>query len=217
MLREILSNIPDPRGRNGRDYQLWSLLGLIIVGFLCGRKGLAAVHRMGRGMSREQRRSLGFGYHTPCLSTLTETMQLVDADVLSVALGQAVLLDGTVSRHIAIDGKTMCASKNGESKATHCVSAFCVSLQNVIDHTASVGKGFEIPDALALIDKLELKNKIVTGDALLCQKEICEKIIKKNGNYILPVKDNQKTLKEDIKTAFEMPIFPPKNVSGTGG
>ena len=36
-----------------------------------------------------------------------------------------------------------------------------------------------------------------------CQREIAEKIREKKGNYILAVKDNQKTLHQDIKEYFE--------------
>jgi predicted transposase YbfD/YdcC len=67
----------------------------------------------------------------------------------------------------------------------------------------------EIPDALKLLDRLELKGKIVTGDAMFCQKSIAAKIVEKGGNYVLPVKNNQKNLRENIQTAFDEPVFPP--------
>jgi len=50
---------------------------------------------------------------------------------------------------------------------------------------------------------------IVTGDAIFCQKSIATKIVERGGDYIFPVKDNQKTLREDIETAFNEPVFPP--------
>lgn len=215
MLKEILKSVPDPRGKSGQDYRLWSLLSLIMLGFLCGRDSLAGVFRMGRAMPKRQLAKLGFYHGTPCLSTLTETMQLIDSEVLSALFLQAIVKKDGGFCHISMDGKTMRASKNGESKATHCVSAFCYELQQVIGQTASVGKGFEIPDALALLDKISLKNKVITGDALLSQKEICKKIIDGGGDYVFPVKDNQKSLKEEIVTAFEMPIFSLKNLRRT--
>ena len=54
-----------------------------------------------------------------------------------------------------------------------------------------------------------MKGKIVTGDAMFCQKSIVAKIVDKGGDYVLPVKDNQKNLRENIQTAFDEPVFPP--------
>ena len=45
--------------------------------------------------------------------------------------------EGGNARHIAIDGKTMRASKDSEGKAEHVLSAFCSSLQTVLGHEAS--------------------------------------------------------------------------------
>ncbi|MGO9233463.1 MAG: transposase [Methylocella sp.] len=66
----------------------------------------------------------------------------------------------------------------------------------------------EIPDALKLLDRLDLKVRIVTGEATFCQKSIVAKIVEKGGDYVLPVKDNQKNLRENIQTAFDEPVFP---------
>jgi hypothetical protein len=68
-----------------------------------------------------------------------------------------VVDDNDTHRHIALDGKTMVASKDSEGRAVHCVSAFCHSLQHVMDHTASRGKGLEIPDALKLLNRIDMK------------------------------------------------------------
>ena len=103
----------------------------------------------------------------------------------------------------------MRASKDSEGKAEHVLSAFCGGLQTVLGHEASRSKGLEIPDALKLLERLDLKGKIVTGDAIFCQKSIAAKIVERGGDYVFPVKDNQKTLRQDIETAFNEPVFPP--------
>ena len=68
-LRAILQQVPDPRGKQGQDYRLWSILSLIAVSLLCGRRGLRAPRFLGRSLNRRQRSALGFvnGQHTlPC-------------------------------------------------------------------------------------------------------------------------------------------------------
>ena len=211
-LKEILQKVPDPRGKQGQDYTLWSILSLVIVGLLCGRRGLKAAFLLGRAMTARQRNALGFmNGTTPCHATLTETMRAIDARALADILGALDLTAGNDARHIAIDGKTMRASKDGEGKAVHVLSAFCGGLQKVLGHAASRGKGREIPDALKLLEQFDLTGKIVTGDAMFCQKSITAKIAERDGDYILPVKDNQKNLREDIETAFNEPVFPPQS------
>jgi hypothetical protein len=210
-LKEIFAQVPDPRGGQGQDYRLWSLLSLIAVGFLCGRQGLMSVFRLGRSLNQRQRHALGFVKGTtPCHATLTETMRVIDPDALSKVLcNLAIYSEGEEARHIALDGKTMCASKDQDGKAVHCLSAFCCGMREVIGQTASRGKGMEIPDALELLAKLDLRDKVITGDAMFCQRKICKTIVDGGGDYVFPVKGNQKNLKEDIETAFNEPVFPP--------
>ena len=209
-LKAILQRVPDPRGKQGQDYKLWSILGLIILSLLCGRRGMKAAFVLGRSLTRRQKAALGFVRgKSPCHATLTETLRVIDAQALADVLGSLGLEQGAGAQHIAIDGKTMRASKDSDGKAEHVLSAFCGDLQTVLGHEASRGKGLEIPDALKLLERLDVKGKIVTGDAIFCQKSIVAKIVARGGDYLLPVKDNQMTLRHDIKTAFNEPVFPP--------
>lgn len=63
-------------------------------------------------------------------------------------------------------------------------------------------KSNEITAIPMLLDILELKGATVTIDAMGCQKEIAEKIIKKQGNYVLALKGNQGVLAVEIKAWF---------------
>lgn len=213
-LKEILAQVPDPRGGQGQDYRLWSILALIVVGFLCGRRGLLSVFLLGRSLNQRQRHALGFHKGTtPCHATLTETMRAIDPEALMKVLNSlAICGEGEETRHIAFDGKTMRASKDENGKAVHCLSAFCCGIREVLGQTASRGKGMEIPDAMKLLAKLDLKGKVITGDAIFCQKKICKTIVDGGGDYVFAVKDNQKNLREDIETAFNEPVFPPAQV-----
>lgn len=214
-LKARLQKVRDPRGKQGQDYPLWAILNLIIVGFLCGRQGLMAVFRLGRSLNATQRSKLGFvGGRTPCHGTLTETLRMLSPEELITVLACVVVANDEESkhRHIAIDGKTMRATKNEKGNAAHVLSAFCCGLQNIIGTKASHSKGMEIPDALKLLERLDLTDKIVTGDAMFCQHHITEKIVAKGGDYLFPVKKNQKTLFENIETAFKEPVFPPQEL-----
>ena len=208
-LKTILRQVPDPRGKQGQDYMLWSILSLIVVSLLCGRRGMKAAFLLGRSLSRRQKAELGFiRGTTPCHATLTETLRVIDAQALADVL-EPCFSRKAETRVTSPSTARRCKSKDSEGKAEHVLSAFCSSLQTVLGHEASRSKGLEIPDALKLLERLDLRGKIVTGDAIFCQKSIAAKIVERGGDYVFPVKDNQKTLRQDIETAFNEPVFPP--------
>lgn len=222
-VRSILRQVPDPRGKQGRQHPLEAILGLMLLSILSGRKGMMAAFRLGRSLSSRQLERLGFrrGRRSPCHATLTETLRALDADAMAGVFSQFMTApvgcgkDGDSRRHIAMDGKTLRASKNGDGDAEHVLSAFCAELGQSVGHVSSRGKGREIPDALRLIDRLDLEGKIITGDAIFCQKTITSRIVDKGADYVLTVKKNQENLHEEIETAFNEPIFPPGTLPGT--
>src|SRR5262249_54765787 len=63
-------------------------------------------------------------------------------------------------------------------------------------------KSNEITASPQLLELLDLRDKIVTIDAMGCQKEIAAAIVEQGGDYVLAVKDNQPTLAADIQAAF---------------
>src|SRR5271156_7237308 len=105
-LKKVLERIPDPRGRQGRDYRLWSILGLILVSMLCGRRGMKAAFLLGRSLTRMQKRQLGFMRgHTPCHATLTETLRILDARAVADIPGAGGLGGDKENRHISLHGQ----------------------------------------------------------------------------------------------------------------
>ena len=89
------------------------------------------------------------------------------------------------------------------------LSPFCGGLQTIISNQASRRKGLEIPDALKLLARLDLRGRIVTGDAIYFQKAIAQTVVDAGRDYLLPIKNNQKALRENIETAFAEPVFSP--------
>ncbi|MFV0382805.1 hypothetical protein [Paracoccus sp. (in: a-proteobacteria)] len=77
------------------------------------------------------------------------------------------------------------------------VSAFCTALQATLGHEASRGSGFELPDALRLLDRIDLAGQVVTDDALFCTRVVAARITGHGGDFLLPVKDNQTELRKD--------------------
>lgn len=222
-VRSILREIPDSRGKKGRQHSLEAILGLILLSMLMGRTGMMAAYRLGRSLSRAQLNRLGFrrDRQSPCHATLTETLRGIDPDAMArvfarlTAEGQMEGAEVETLAHIAIDGKTLRGSKDGEARAEHVLSAFCAALEQSVGHASSRGKGREIPDAMRLLENIDIKGVVITGDAIFCQKSITSQIVEKGGDYLLPVKGNQKDLCEEIETAFQEPVFPPSDLAGS--
>jgi predicted transposase YbfD/YdcC len=65
----------------------------------------------------------------------------------------------------------------------------------------------EISAAPQVIKMLDLRGKIVTGDAMYAQRELSEQVIQAGGQYIWTVKDNQSRLREDIEQLFQAEVY----------
>ena len=60
--------------------------------------------------------------------------------------------------------------------------------------------------ASSLLERMIVTDRVVTGDALYCQRQLCEQVVGGGGDYLLIVKSNQKRLYEDIELCFDRPV-----------
>lgn len=107
-------------------------------------------------------------------------------------------------RLITIDGKTIRGNGSSHQNALHIVSAYATDLGISYSQVATDEKSNEITAIPDLQDMISVEGCMVSIDAMGTQKAIVEKIIKKKADYCLAVKENQKTLLEDIVPFFEM-------------
>jgi predicted transposase YbfD/YdcC len=105
---------------------------------------------------------------------------------------------------IAVDGKTLRGSKTSPDGrgALHVVSAYATEAGLVLAQQAVDGKSNEITAIPELLDMLNLKGAIVSIDAMGTQKEIARRIADKGADYVLALKGNQTSLREDAALFF---------------
>ena len=110
-------------------------------------------------------------------------------------------LTGAVADVIAIDGKTLRRSyqKKGAKAPIHMVSAFAARQRLVLGQVKVAEKSNEIVAIPALLDMMEIEGAIVTIDAMGCQRDIARKIVEKKADYVLALKGNQGSLREDVE------------------
>ena len=59
--------------------------------------------------------------------------------------------------------------------------------------------------ASSLLAELDLREKVVTGDALYAQRELSRRVLEQGGDYFWALKDNQPGVKEAVSLLFEQP------------
>jgi predicted transposase YbfD/YdcC len=103
---------------------------------------------------------------------------------------------------IAIDGKALRRSADGDGKMLHMISAFATEARLVQAQEKVADKSNEITAIPKLLEYLDLKGSIVTIDAMGCQYKIADQILKKEGECIFSLKGNQGDLCDDVKAYF---------------
>jgi predicted transposase YbfD/YdcC len=194
---DFFGKVQDKGKKRGKRYKLKSILGLILLGYMRGCKSLAQIHRFTKSLRAREKRKLGFDKNVPSHPTLTETIKLVDPLEFEEAIRKIILL-GPEFEHIAIDGKSVRSTCHTAKGLLHLVSAYSVETCGVLAQMKSVLVGGEIQSAENIVSRIDIKGKIITGDAMFTQHSLCNKIVDADGNYLFKVKKNKKYMLHDI-------------------
>lgn len=183
-LLEALGRVPDPRGRQGRRYQLASMLALAVCAMACGARSLYAICQWGKEHRQLVCEALGMKrMRTPDGATLHRLFVRLDGEAFERVLGRWLAARGLKrGQGIAVDGKTLRGIHGDQVPGVHLIAAYAHHSGVVLAQRAAPGKGRELEAAKAVLESLDLKGQIVTGDALLAQRDICRKIKKKGAS-----------------------------------
>jgi hypothetical protein len=204
-LRDALAAVPDPRSRHGCRFPHIPCLCLVVLGLLAGRKTIAAILELRANFGNELPLALGFPRcRFPSESALSRLLARLDPVTLEAALTAWALprLSAEQAGTIAIDGKALKGSRDGEVPGHHLVEAYAPAASAVLAQLRVDSKTNEHKAALELLGILPLKGAVVTGDAMFCQRDVAKTIIEAEGDYVLTVKANQPGLAADIGAGF---------------
>src|SRR6201988_2861753 len=198
----FFGDLPDPRQAGKVIYPLQEVLLLCLLAVLAGGECFVEIARFGETKIELLRRFLPFKDGTPSHDQLGDIFAMIDATHFQrcfVAWVGKML--GVSPDVVAIDGKTptKSAEKRRGKAAIHMVSAFAARQRLVLGQVKVEDKSNEIIAIPALLDMLEIEGAVVTIDAMGCQRDIAQKIIEKKADYILALKGNQGTLREDVE------------------
>jgi len=180
-------------------YPLDEVLLLALLAVLAGAETFVDIARFGAKKLPLLRRFRPFLGGTPSHDHLGDIFASLDAEHFQRCfVAWVTALTGAPAEVIAIDGKTSRRSK-GAQTAIHMVSAFAARQRLVLGQVKVAEKSNEIIAIPKLLDRLAIEGAIVTIDAMGCQRDIAQKIIEKKADYVLALKGNQGTLRDDVE------------------
>jgi predicted transposase YbfD/YdcC len=202
-LDEAFTGLADPRTGPAQRHDLREMILMALCAVLCGSDTWVDVAEWAEDNESWLSRYLVLAHGTPSHDTFGRVFRILDAKVFEQCFRNWISgLVGIVDGVIALDGKTVCGSRDGENTALHMVSAFATASGLCLGQEGTRGKGNEIVAIKVLLDTLTLKGCIVTLDAIGCQTEIAQKIVNQGGDYLLAVKNNQGNLADALREFF---------------
>jgi len=213
-LPALLAEIPDPRGRKGRRHPLAATLAATVCGILTGARGCEAIAQWVRNQDRKIWHALGFQRKPPCANMYRKLLRRLEAEALEATIGRWMreivpdLPDADLLQGVALDGKTLCGTLDKHARSIHLLALFDHHTAGVLRQLAMPADTNEHKAALTLLKQIVLKGRVITADAMFCQRDLCQQIVDTGGDYLIAVKDNQPELKAAIEAEFQ-PGFSP--------
>jgi predicted transposase YbfD/YdcC len=210
-----LAAVPDPRRQASITYPVGAVLALVLAGLLANQPSLLAIADWAQRQPATLLARLGLpAGRIPRQSTLHRLVARLDPDALAAHLDAAIQERAPrvdpAGAGIAIDGKTQRGRLVFGRQGTpiHTVTAWCQATGRAVAHEpvqalAGSKAEAELTVAPALLARLDWTDRVLTGDALSCQRHLCQQVLDAGGDYLLLVKDNQPRLLADIRTLFD--------------
>jgi predicted transposase YbfD/YdcC len=204
--------LQDKRKPKGLRYNLSVILVLMVLAKICGEdrpSGIAdwAKHRTEMLVDLLNLSRKKMPHHSTYRRILAEVVSVEELERINQVFlsgkkffGRQVL--------ICIDGKVLRGTLDDLQNGTYLLAAYLPSEGIVLMEVAIEGKGSEIPAAPKVLKSIDLREKVVMGDALHTQKELSIQIVESGGEYVWFVKGNQPQMEEDIHLWFEPDVQP---------
>ena len=171
-LWQVLSTLTDPRDRRGVRHDLATVLTLAVAAVAAGARSLVAIAGWASDLPRPYWPRFGVARATPSAATFSRVLARVDADVLDAVLGAwTTVAAGDLARGaaIAVDGKTARGARRPDGTRVHLFAAITHGTAIPLGQVTAATKGYEIAAFAAILDRLDLRGRVITGDALHTQ------------------------------------------------
>jgi predicted transposase YbfD/YdcC len=202
--------LQDQRKARGKRYPLVIVLIVAVLAKLSGEDSPEGVAEWGRARASRLCQALSFARgKLPSGNTsrrvlgaalsVEELEEVVRAFLKQPpGAGQSVL--------VSLDGKTLRGTiPTGSTQGVHLLSAYLPAEGLVLMQVAVESKENEISAAPRILEVLDLRGKVVVGDAMFTQRELSAQVVAGGGEYVWFVKDNQPATCAAIEALFQEP------------
>jgi len=197
--------ITDPRRRKV-TYPLINMITIALCAVISGADDFVAIAQWARAKKDWLAKLLDLSAGIPSHDRLNAVLGAIKpAEFEKCFLSWITSLhEITGGQTIAIDGKTLRRSFDAASSksAIHMVSAWATANHISLGQVVTDEKSNEITAIPRLLEMLEISGCLVTIDAMGCQREIAQKVVAAQADYVLAVKENQPKLYEAIDEFF---------------
>jgi predicted transposase YbfD/YdcC len=201
------SELRDPRVERTREHLLEEILLMALAAVLSGAGSWNEIEGYCKAKSLWLKSFLKLPGGIPSHDTFNRVISALDPAEFEKGFAAWVgsIAKLTAGEVVAIDGKALRGTREpGKATLVHMVSAWASANNLVLAQRRVDEKSNEITAIPKLLDALALSGTVVTLDAMGCQKSIAEKIVAKQADYVLAVKENQGHLLEEIRDSFRM-------------
>ena len=213
LLSESIGGVPDPRSNTHLiHHPLNTIILSAILANICGCDSWEDMAWFVNRRLDQFRLLLDFPNGAPSHDTYRRVFSIIDPSIFERCFENWVIavVRGSEKQliekaHLAIDGKTVRRSHDSanDKLPLHVVSAWSSTFGLVLGQRKTAEKSNEIRAIPDLLETLNIQNTVVSIDAIGCQSNIAEQIIKKGGDYVLALKDNQPVTHQLVKDLFE--------------
>lgn len=202
-LAHYFSTLPDPRVARTQRHLFHEILMISLCASLCGADGFVAIADFGRARREWLETFLALPGGIPSHDTFNRVFAMIDPGAFAecFAAWTSDLQAKSDGRLVAIDGKRVRGSFDEATgkAAIHMVSAWASRGGLALGQVKVDEKSNEITAIPRLLEMLDAEGSVVTIDAMGTQKQIARLIQEKKADYVLALKDNHPTLREDAQ------------------
>ena len=200
---DFFEPIKDTRKNSGnKQHELLDIVAISISAVICGAETWNEIERYGKAKEKWLTTFLSLPNGIPSHDTFNRVISAIDPDQFENCFRRWIssIIEKT-GEIISIDGKTIRGAKVNGKSPIHMVSAW--SSENVVLGQVKVNeKSNEITAIPELLETLAIEGAVVTIDAMGCQKEIADKVVKNGADYVFGLKGNQSNLLQEVEDEF---------------
>ncbi len=203
-ITEYFEEVETEEEYNGYFCRIPEVITIVILGCMCGLKNVKQIHQWASNDRISEFLKEEFGIsHVPCYYWILCMLKMIKTESLNQCFMDWVYTFMPENEHftISLDGKEIRSANRLErcESPLHIISAQISEMGLTLAQRCTDDKSNEIPAVQKLLKELNIQGHMIVADALNCQKETAEIIVKQKADYLLCVKENHPLLEQAIE------------------